>query len=160
MKCNKYILKSFFVMLAFLTLDVIYADMREEMLFVSRINPIEKVVKSENSDSTFKESSEIKLAFTGLIRFYQLFVSSQSVPTCNFTLSCSRFGTKAIQKYGPFCGILMTSDRLQRCNGFGKTYYDVDFATGLATDYPVEKYFWNSNKTSKCLETDSFSCRK
>lgn len=52
------------------------------------------------------------------IRLYQKMISSQDLPSCNFTPSCSQFGFKSIQQAGLFRGILLTTDRLLRCNPF------------------------------------------
>lgn len=116
--------------------------------FLREANPI----VSEETDERFvslldlNEPSEIKLAFSGIIRFYQLYVSSQDAPSCNFTLTCSRFMTKAIQEYGAIHGFLMSSDRLQRCFGASRKYYPRDPKTGYAIDYPVEAYYIGRSK--------------
>ncbi|RKU33427.1 membrane protein insertion efficiency factor YidD [Candidatus Poribacteria bacterium] len=81
-----------------------------------------------------REISELKLAATGLIRLYQKFVSSQDVPTCNFQPTCSRFGMGCIQEYGVLRGILLTADRLLRCNGSQAVHYSKDAVTGKYVD--------------------------
>lgn len=87
-----------------------------------------------------QETSELKLLSTGLIRLYQKFVSSQDLPACNFTPTCSRFGMGAIQRYGMLRGILLTADRLLRDNGCMMHYhYPHDASTGKFSD-PVSKY--------------------
>jgi putative component of membrane protein insertase Oxa1/YidC/SpoIIIJ protein YidD len=50
-----------------------------------------------------------------IIRLYQVFLSDIQPDVCNFSLSCSRFGRKAVEMYGIW-GFFMASDRLQRCN--------------------------------------------
>lgn len=112
-----------------------------DVAFIVTVNPVGKRAAPEESDFTLREVSEIKLVCTGLIRLYQLFISSQDLSVCNFTQSCSRFGMEAIQKHGIFLGALITSDRLQRCNGVGRKYYPMDWRTGRAIDYPVEVYY-------------------
>ena len=62
-------------------------------------------------------SSEIKMLFLFAIRGYQVFISSQDISACTFVPSCSRFSRAAFQKAGFVKGLLLTSDRLQRCNG-------------------------------------------
>ena len=54
-----------------------------------------------------------------LLNFYQKVISSQDLPHCMFNFTCSAFSKYAIKKYGPFWGVLMTFDRLLRCNGVG-----------------------------------------
>ena len=118
-------------------------EVTSQMDFLREANPIISEETDERFISLldFKETSEIKLAFSGLIRFYQIYISSQDAPSCNFTLTCSRFMTKAIQEYGAFHGFLMASDRLQRCFGASRKYYPRDPKTGYAIDYPIEAYY-------------------
>lgn len=75
----------------------------------------------------------------GMIKFYQLFISTQDVPVCNFTPSCSQFGIEAIQRFGIIRGVLLTSDRLQRCNGMSTSRYQIDHVTGKLID-PIKFY--------------------
>ena len=121
--------------------SVSQAGLRSDLAFIMQVTPIESKVEQEIPNSTLQEVSEIRLIGMGLIRFYQLFISSQDMPVCNFTLSCSHFGMKAIQQYGLFHGILITSDRLQRCNRMARKYYPIGPQTGLAIDYPVKAYY-------------------
>ncbi|NUM80175.1 membrane protein insertion efficiency factor YidD [bacterium] len=62
-------------------------------------------------------ASELKTAFTGLIWIYQQTLSSQDMAVCNFSPSCSRFGSEALRTAGALKGMCLTSDRLQRCHG-------------------------------------------
>lgn len=119
------------------------AEIKNQMDFISEVNPVitEKTDERYKSFFNLKETSEVRIAFTGIIRLYQIFISSQDAPSCNFTLTCSRFTTKAIQKYGAIHGILMGGDRLQRCFGLSRKYYPLDPETGYAIDYPVEVYY-------------------
>lgn len=130
----------FIVFLEVLILNVyVFSQFKEELIFIVKNNSLTQ--KKEISHSLFKdETSELKLVFIGIIRFYQLFISSQDQHTCNFTESCSRFGISAIKKYGIFYGLLIASDRVQRCNVVGRKYYPIDKETGLSIDYPVEEY--------------------
>lgn len=62
------------------------------------------------------ESSPVKLAMRGMIRLYQVTVSPVSPGRCGFRPSCSAFGAMSIEEYGPVTGVMMTADRLMRCN--------------------------------------------
>ena len=75
----------------------------------------------------------------GAIRFYQLFISSQDMPVCNFVPSCSQFSAEAIERLGILRGILLTSDRLQRCNGMSRSRYQMDYVSGKLID-PIQIY--------------------
>lgn len=68
------------------------------------------------------------------IRGYQKFISSQDGPVCNFTPSCSRFGSSAIDHFGAIKGVILTSDRLIRCNGSAYYFYPINSKTGLCDD--------------------------
>ena len=105
-------------------------------------------VKAEISDTPRKAPSELQLAGTGIIRFYQLFISSQDKPSCNFTPSCSRFTTEIIKRGGLLKGIMLGADRLTRChNCTYKKYhmwYGIDRTTYHLTD-PVDRYLKPQN---------------
>jgi len=62
------------------------------------------------------ETSCMKLAFLGAIRLYQKRVSAIGVDRCGFRPSCSAYGYTSIKEQGPLIGLLMTADRLTRCN--------------------------------------------
>jgi len=86
-----------------------------DLTFILRANPIQiSHQKQEAISFNPRESTPTRLFSTGLIRIYQKYISTQDLPACNFTPSCSRFGMGSIQKYGFFRGILLTADRLLR----------------------------------------------
>ena len=119
------------------------AQQQTALTFIVESNPIQPQVKKHRIHKHRSETSEFKLLGMGLIRLYQRFISTQDMPVCNFTPSCSLFGIQAISKYGFFLGILLTSDRLQRCHGaaiqYSPRYYSFDGKTGRLFD-PVENY--------------------
>jgi putative component of membrane protein insertase Oxa1/YidC/SpoIIIJ protein YidD len=138
------------VIICFLSMALVSSsEVKNQLDFLSETSPIIKGERDERYISLFdsRETSEVKLAFSGLVRIYQIYLSSQDAPSCNFTLTCSRFMTKAIQEYGAFHGLLMASDRLQRCFGLSRKYYSRDPETGLAIDYPVEFYYIGREKS-------------
>ena len=98
--------------------------------------------RQEESAFSFRNTNELVTLGTGLIRLYQFLISSQDDPTCNFTPSCSRFSVLAIRQHGFFSGWLMTSDRLQRCNGMSRMFYPKDRATGRCYDPVSINYLW------------------
>jgi len=119
-----------------------FAQINAELDFITTNNPIDKHDVMENLSLSFNETSELKIAFMGLIRFYQNFISSQqnNQSICIFSPSCSRFGFAAIKKHGLLNGILMTSDRLQRCHGFSRKYYSINLESGKLYD-PIEYHY-------------------
>lgn len=100
-------------------------------------------IKKETSPTPIDvaNASEVKLLFANFIRSYQVAISSQDLPTCNFHPSCSRFGSMVVQKAGTIKGILLASDRLQRCNGLPGGNFPYSFLPqfGKFAD-PVEDY--------------------
>ena len=62
-------------------------------------------------------SNEAELALGAAFYLYKTFISSQDMPSCIFSPSCSQFAVDAFQQKGPIAGWLATFDRLQRCHG-------------------------------------------
>ena len=119
--------------------DSTYADETTDLLFIRQVNPILKEKQQEIIHINPQVNSELKMAATALIRLYQRFISSQDGPSCGFTPSCSRFGMAAVQEYGILRGILLTADRLLRCNGSQSQHYHIDPNTEKYVD-PISSY--------------------
>jgi putative membrane protein insertion efficiency factor len=68
------------------------------------------------SGSEVLETSPLKLGMQWSIRLYQKGVSPVNPDRCGFRPSCSVYGSLAVQDHGPFFGLLLTADRLMRCN--------------------------------------------
>ena len=111
----------------------------EDLLYIRQTNPILKENSVKEKSFNLTETSELKLAATGLIRLYQKFVSSQDGPTCQFSPTCSRFCMASIQEYGMFRGILLAADRLIRCNGQQSHFYQIDLKMNKYID-PITDY--------------------
>ena len=111
-----------------------FASETADLAFIRKVNPM--MSSKAQGDVRFnpQQTSELKIVATGLIRLYQKFISSQDGPTCNFHPTCSRFGMACIQEYGVVRGILLTADRLLRCNGSQSRYYPKDATTGKYVD--------------------------
>ncbi|NOX36085.1 MAG: membrane protein insertion efficiency factor YidD [Calditrichaeota bacterium] len=101
----------------------------------------EESIAASKTVNNFWEKSEPARLFLGVITLYQTFISSQDAPACNFTPSCSRFGQAALSRAGVWKGILLTSDRLQRCNGLPgrEGFYPIDHETHRFFD-PIDVY--------------------
>jgi uncharacterized protein len=65
----------------------------------------------------------VKAFFSLLLGFYQNGVSPADGPTCAFYPTCAGYSRDALRHHGLAEGILMTGDRLIRCNGFDKSMY-------------------------------------
>lgn len=116
-----------------------FAGEAADLAFIRKVNPIMRLEPQTVVRFDPQEPSELKFVATGLIRLYQKFISSQDGPTCNFQPTCSRFGMACIQEYGMIRGLLLTADRLLRCNGFQSQHYHKDEVTGTYID-PVSDY--------------------
>ena len=65
-----------------------------------------------------------KYIFINIIKIYQRFISPFFPSSCKFSPTCSKYGIKAIEKYGPLKGVFLTIKRILRCNPWGKGGYD------------------------------------
>jgi putative component of membrane protein insertase Oxa1/YidC/SpoIIIJ protein YidD len=71
--------------------------------------------------------------------FYQRIVSEQISAICGFEPSCSAFSILSIKKLGILEGLLLTADRLTRCNGNAElesAYYLFDHVKVKVIDEP------------------------
>ena len=112
-----------------------------ELAFILSCNPIQSAPRVDRvrAPSHLSYATGGTLFLIGAIRFYQRFISPQDMPACNFVPSCSQFGAEAIKQLGIVRGILLTSDRLQRCNGVSTSHYETDQGSGKLID-PVQIY--------------------
>jgi putative component of membrane protein insertase Oxa1/YidC/SpoIIIJ protein YidD len=115
------------------------SDLGENLSLIRESDAVESKPEA-HGEASKRHLNEAAFAGMLAIRLYQKTVSSQDLPACNFTYSCSRFAFESIQRHGPFHGIMMASDRLQRCNSFSRRHYPTDPLTGLAVDHPVDWY--------------------
>lgn len=136
---NRLVLLCVFCLSVVLFVSSTFAGEAADLTFIRKVNPIVRSKPREAIRFNPQEISELKFVATGLIRLYQRFVSSQDRPTCNFHPTCSRFGMACIQEYGMLRGVLLTADRLLRCNGSHSEHYHKDGATGKYID-PVSDY--------------------
>jgi hypothetical protein len=62
--------------------------------------------------------------------------------TCNFNPTCSRFSTQAFERYGTVLGLLVTADRLERCNPYAALLYGSYYTgmTGERMNDPVQDH--------------------
>lgn len=83
---------------------------------------------SERRDYVFKDqkkslknSNPISLIYGGSLYVYQNFISQHFSADCLYDPSCSEFSKKVVKEYGLLKGILLTVDRLGRCNRIAAT---------------------------------------
>lgn len=130
--------------------------LKEDFSFLLKNHPALELldVKQEGAPSSIKSASVSEQKLLGLffIRGYQLLLSSQDIPSCNFAPSCSRFSSEALQKTDFLRGLFLSSDRLQRCNGFPGMARHYHFLpdVGKFAD-PVEHYL-EANESDETKE--------
>ena len=68
--------------------------------------------------SVLKRINPVNILFGGALFVYQNVLSKQISTGCLYTPSCSEFSKDAIREYGLVKGIILSDDRVHRCNGF------------------------------------------
>ena len=66
----------------------------------------------------------VKKIAIGLIRLYQLTISSILPPSCRFLPTCSEYTREAISRYGILKGSLLGAQRILRCHPLNPGGYD------------------------------------
>lgn len=77
----------------------------------------------------------VTIVFSSLMYVYQNVLSSQINAGCLYHPSCSEFSKRSIKRFGFLRGVLLTADRMQRCNRISALEYkDKDFNKGRTLD--------------------------
>lgn len=80
---------------------------------VKKVRPYTSLTSSKSKLARY---NPITLLFSSLMYFYQNIISSQVNARCLYAPSCSEFSKGCIKRHGLLKGVLLTADRLQRCN--------------------------------------------
>jgi len=75
-------------------------------------------------DEAVKRKRAGRLAIHGLLRFYQLTLSSVIGRTCRHMPSCSAYMDEAVLRHGVWPGLWMGTARLCRCHPWGTSGID------------------------------------
>jgi putative membrane protein insertion efficiency factor len=78
--------------------------------------PKNDLVSTSPASVTVTKPSTLSSALLGSVHFFQKWISPIDGPRCSFSPTCSQFGYEAVHDHGPFFGVVMTADRLMRCN--------------------------------------------
>lgn len=77
-----------------------------------------RTVHRHKASSSDPETSTVRIVLLGAIDLYRKLASPINGSRCGFYPSCSTFGQQAVSEYGVVRGVMMTADRLTRCNVF------------------------------------------
>ena len=66
----------------------------------------------------------IKRFFIGLVKGYQYLISPLLGQNCRYTPTCSQYSIQAIEKYGIFKGIWLSTKRISKCHPWGGSGHD------------------------------------
>ncbi|MBI4686472.1 MAG: membrane protein insertion efficiency factor YidD [Nitrospirae bacterium] len=66
----------------------------------------------------------LKIFVISAIRMYKKYISPFFPHSCRFTPSCSSYSIEAIEGYGIFKGVKLSSGRLLKCHPFHAGGYD------------------------------------
>lgn len=58
------------------------------------------------------------------IRGYQLAISPLLPRSCRFQPTCSHYAVEALQRHGPWRGLLLAGRRILKCHPWGPSGYD------------------------------------
>jgi hypothetical protein len=129
--------------------QVDYRSLEEEehLILTAPPNWMKRVPKSNSGTARSrirKSTNGFSILMTIFIKMYQSLISSQDVPGCRYYPSCSHFAVQVIERYGPAKGLLLSIDRISRCNPLVKKGYTWDPKRQRYLD-PVEKYNFSNN---------------
>lgn len=82
----------------------------------------------------------ISLTLSATLYTYRQFISPQLGSNCIYHTSCSAFGKESINIHGFTKGIILTADRISRCNriaGSDVAFHRIDQDRGLIRDEPT-----------------------
>ena len=118
------------VVVIFLLGDSIKA---QQIDFITDLNTINKKLSEKRPDphkrpyiykdepSLIKKINPVNILFGGTLYVYQNVISKQISSGCLYTPSCSEFSKNAIRDYGLLKGVILSADRVYRCNGYAAT---------------------------------------
>jgi putative membrane protein insertion efficiency factor len=104
--------------------------------------PVDPYCSDSLNGALTGETSSIKIAALAWLRFYQLTLSGNTGGKCAFYPNCSRYGFFCVKKYGALKGILMSAERVSRCNPW-VAGYGIDDNSGLFYDPPEAENTFN-----------------
>ena len=87
----------------------------------------------------FHQINPIVILLKGAMYFYQNSLSQQLSKQCPYEITCSNFAKESIKEFGLIKGIIISTDRIMRCNRislFDVFPLDYNPETNKIVDYP------------------------
>ena len=105
-------------------------------------DPYKRPYIYRNEPSLIKKINPAGILYGGSLYIYQNVLSKHISADCLFTPGCSEFSKQAIKEYGLLKGIILSVDRVNRCNRIAAQdlkHYTTDPKTNRYPD-PVSRY--------------------
>jgi len=105
-------------------------------------DPYKRPYLYKDEASVLKKLNPVNFLFGGALFVYQNVLSKQLSTGCLYTPGCSEFSKEAIREYGLVKGIILSDDRVHRCNSYvagDLKKYKRDTITNRYPD-PVSRY--------------------
>lgn len=105
-------------------------------------DPYKRSYIYKDEKSLIKKLNPINNLYGGALYVYQNVVSKQISSNCIYNPSCSEFSKNAIKEYGLFKGLVLSTDRIYRCNAFAARDLKNRIRDPVTNRYsdPVSKY--------------------
>ncbi len=100
-----------------------YHDPDSLRMELSRIDTTDRYISTAEGG---KRTSPVRMLSDILFFIYSRFVTTQDSHECQFTPSCSHYAKQAVERRHTMEAMLMTSDRLMRCNPTAPGHYPQD----------------------------------
>jgi len=81
-------------------------------------DPYKRPYISKDEALVLKKLNPVNFLFGGALFVYQNILSKQISAGCLYTPGCSEFSKEAIREYGLVKGIILSDDRVHRCNSY------------------------------------------
>ncbi|MCH8332010.1 MAG: membrane protein insertion efficiency factor YidD [Bacteroidetes bacterium] len=116
-------MRSFLIIsLTLISTSLFAQNKAKDLLLIGSYEPetaVEYYNDEYGNDALFvrsKRTGFISYTLGGLMFLYQNLVSPQMSSGCQYQLSCSNFSKQAIHEFGWLKGVMLSADRLMRCN--------------------------------------------
>ena len=81
-------------------------------------DPYKRPYIYKDEPSLIKKINPVNIVFGVTLYFYQNVISKQISSGCLYTPGCSEFSKNAIREFGLMKGVILSADRVYRCNGY------------------------------------------